>query len=392
MVTAQADVVVPIIDVDSHVTEPPDLWTSRISTQKWGDRVPHVAWDEASQEDRWFLGDFRMSGVGAGACAGWHKFFPNYPPTIGDAERGSWNSSDRLQRLDDFGIQAQLLYPNLLGASSAAFLSLKEPELMLACVRAYNDFISDFSAADPSRLVPLTMLPYWDIQESVAEIKRCWEMGHKGIVTAAKFDAVGFPPLSSGYWDEVLDAAQYYDLSINFHVGFSAFAQADLEAAYGASFELRKFVQDSVMVFLGNASTISEIILSGLCDRYPRLNFVSVESGAGYIPYLLEAMDWQWLNTGCRREFPDTALPSEVFRRQVYGTFWFENASLASIEGLSNNIMFETDYPHPTSLSPGPASYAENPSDMARSHLAEFDPVVVRKLLHDNAARVYHLD
>jgi uncharacterized protein len=145
------------------------------------------------------------------------------------------------------------------------------------------------------------------------------------------------------------------------------------------------------MVFLGNATTIVDLILSGLCDRFPRLNFVSVESGAGYLPYLLEAMDWQWLNTGCPQNYPGSSLPSEIFRRQIYGTFWFENRSLDSITDLVDNMMFETDFPHPTSLSPGPASLADRPSDMAERHLARFPAATVSKLLHDNAARVYHL-
>jgi predicted TIM-barrel fold metal-dependent hydrolase len=379
-----------IIDVDSHVTEPADLWTSRLPG-KWGDKIPHVRWDEDSQEERWFVEQNRLSGVGASALAGWPKHFPDYPPRLTDTDPAAWDPMHRLRRLDDLGITAQLLYPNVLGAHSASILALKDADLRLDCVRVYNDFISEFSSADPKRLVPLTMIPFWDLDASVAEIKRCYAKGHRGVITAARFDAVGYPALASGHWDQIFDVAQSLELSINFHVGFSALAQTDLEKAYGAAFEMRQFVKDSVMVFLGNATTIADIVLSGLCDRFPRLNFVSVESGAGYIPYLLEAMDWQWLNTGCPQNFPGSSLPSEVFRRQVYGTFWFENQSLDSVGHLADNLMFETDFPHPTSLSPGPASLADRPSDMAGRHLARFPAETVAKLLHDNAARVYHL-
>jgi predicted TIM-barrel fold metal-dependent hydrolase len=379
-----------IVDVDSHVTEPPDLWTSRMST-KWGDKIPHVRWDEAAQEERWFIGETKLSGVGASACAGWPNHFPDYPPRLSDTDPAAWDPGHRLQRLDDLGVTAQLLYPNVLGVHSATILALQDADLMLECVRTYNNFISEFCSADPKRLIPLTMLPFWDLDASVAEIERCYRLGHRGIITAAKFDAVGYPALASGHWDPIFEVAQSLDLSINFHVGFSALAQSDLEKAYGANFEMRQFVKDSVMVFLGNATTMADLILSGLCDRFPRLNFVSVESGAGYIPYLLEAMDWQWLNTGCPGNFPGSLLPSEVFRRQVYGTFWFENRALDSIGHLVDNLMFETDFPHPTSLSPGPASLADRPSDMAGRHLARFPAETVAKLLHGNAARVYHL-
>jgi len=85
-------------------------------------------------------------------------------------------------------------------------------------------------------------------------------------------------------------------------------------------------------------------------------------------------------------------LPSEYFRRQCYGTFWFERKTLPLLETYPDNFMFETDYPHPTSMSPGPASPAERPADHIRSAFARVPDDVARKALHDNAAAVYHLD
>ena len=62
---------------------------------------------------------------------------------------------------------------------------------------------------------------------------------------------------------------------------------------------------------------------------------------------------------------PDMELPSFYLRRQIYGMFWFENEVLGRVADLlPDNIMFETDYPHPNSLSPGPASFAERPRVM----------------------------
>jgi predicted TIM-barrel fold metal-dependent hydrolase len=383
---------VSIVDVDSHVTEPPDLWTARISVAKWGDKVPHVRWHAASNQERWFVGDRCLSGVGAGALAGWHDYFPSYPPTMGDVDPGAWNPNERLLRLDEYGIHTQLLYPNVLGVHSAAFLALKQPKLMYECVRAYNDFLTDFCSVDPARLIPLTMVPFWDIDQSIAELERCIEFGHRGLIMAARFDAVGYPPLASGHWDPLLDAAQALGQSVNFHIGFSALSQSDLERSYGTTFDQRTFVKDSVLMFVSNVGTIVDLIVSGLCDRFPRLNFVSVESGAGYLAYLLEAMDWQWQNAGCSARWPSSALPSEIFRRQIYGTYWFEVDTLGSIESLSQNIMFETDYPHPTSLSPGPASSAPIPLAAAERSLRGLADPIVRRLLHDNAARVYRLN
>jgi predicted TIM-barrel fold metal-dependent hydrolase len=390
---ASGDVVasVPIIDVDSHVSEPPDLWTARVSTARWGTLVPHVRRDVSTGEDFWYIGDKRLMGVGAAAIAGWRDFFPSHPPTLAEADPGSFDPAARLQRMDEFGIQAQLLYPNVLGTFSGHFLGLEDAELSLACVRAYNDFLTDFCAVDPDRLVPLTMVPFWDLEAAGREVERCAELGHRGVVMAAHYTAVGFPDLADPYWEPLLDVAQALGQSVNFHVGFSQLSESDLERAVGASFNPRAFARESVLMFVGNISTITDIILSGLCDRFPRLPFVSVESGAGYLPFLLEAMDWQWRNSGCGSTYADASLPSEVFRRQVYGTWWFEAKTLDAVADLADNVMFETDYPHPTSLSPGPASFAEVPRESARRSVAGLPDDVIRKVLHDTAARLYRL-
>ena len=73
-------------------------------------------------------------------------------------------------------------------------------------------------------------------------------------------------------------------------------------------------------------------------------------------------------------------LPSEYFRRQCYGTFWFERVTLPLLETYPDNFMFETDYPHPTSMSPGPASPAELPRDHIAKHFADVPPDVTRKV------------
>jgi len=76
----------------------------------------------------------------------------------------------------------------------------------------------------------------------------------------------------------------------------------------------------------------------------------------------------------------------------VYGTFWFEQIVPDHVAPWVDNLMFETDYPHPTSLSPGPASIAEVPSIAVKQSLAGLPDDAVRKIVHGNAARVYHLD
>jgi predicted TIM-barrel fold metal-dependent hydrolase len=132
--------------------------------------------------------------------------------------------------------------------------------------------------------------------------------------------------------------------------------------------------------------------MRGLCERFSRLNFVSVESGFGYVPFLLEAMDWQYKNNRASQRGSLRLLPSEYFRRQVYATFWFESYVDRLIDLLPDNVMFESDYPHPTSLSPGPGSRADDARTTIARNLAGLPEEIRRKVLHDTAARVYHLE
>src|SRR6185312_8650232 len=106
----------------------------------------------------------------------------------------------------------------------------------------------------------------------------------------------------------------------------------------------------------------------------------------------MESLDWHFHNYGVRRDYPNANLPSENYKRQVYGTFWFEKDTLQMLDQYQDNMMFETDYPHPTSLSPGPYSYSEVPSVHIDRIFEGIKPEIVQKVLHDNAAKLYHFD
>ncbi|MBO0727764.1 MAG: amidohydrolase family protein [Acidimicrobiaceae bacterium] len=379
-----------VADVDSHIIEPPDLWTSRVSS-RWGDRVPHVRYHERRAEDIWYIGDRRLYGVGAFAQAGWPEWPPSHPKRIADALPAAVDPRARLAYLDDIGVYYQVMYCNILGFHSHVFLNEMEPALATECVRAYNDWLTEFCSADARRLIPMMMLPFWDVDASLGEMKRAYEMGHKGILFAARYDKVGLPRLMDDHWEPLLSQAQEMDLSLNFHVGFLASAE-DLKGAVDQSKKL-DFTRESSLTLLGNAQNIAEVVLSGVCHRYPGLKFVSVENGAGWLPFLGESMDWQWLNVGAHKEFPDRMLPSEYMQRQIYGMYWFEQAAVrAVIDQIGDNLMFETDFPHATSLSPGPASESPNPRDVMERSLHGLPEETVGNVLQYTATRLYHLD
>ncbi|HWO94571.1 MAG TPA: amidohydrolase family protein [Dehalococcoidia bacterium] len=383
---------IKVIDADTHVSEPPDLWTSRVSN-KWGELVPHVVFDDERKEEVWYFGGSRYHPTAGAAMAGWREFPPAHPPSLDEADRASWDSVARLQRMDEYGIHAQVIYPNVGGFGSGRFLQLGEPELMLECVQAYNDFLIDWIQPNPERFVPIMALPFWDVEAATREIQRCHKKGHKGILFGSEPHIFGQPHLADPHWNPIWETAQELGLTINFHI-----ASGDMTQLFGSGYpgngRQANYAKTTVMFFLDNARAVMEVIISGICHRYPRLNFVSVESGVGWVPFVLEALDWQWLNSGCQQEHPEMdLLPSEYFKRQVYACFWFERGSAEKAIELvgADNLLYETDFPHPTSMSPGPASFADNPKDFIEQNLSKLPEDVLRKILHDNAARLYHL-
>ena len=286
-----------------------------------------------------------------------------------------------------------MLYPNVGGFGSGGFLKLEEPELMLECVRAYNDFLVEWCSEDANRLVPVAAMPFWSVEESVKEVYRAAEMGHKSILACSDPAAFGEPRLAHAHWDPFWSAVQETGLPISFHIG-----AGDLSDIVSDPCELgprAAFSRVSSTIFMQNMSCIADLIFGGVCHRFPELDLVSVESGVGWLPAFLEAADWQWSNGQVTKDHPEyDLLPSEYFRRQIYACFWFENEALRStIDLVADNLCWETDFPHPTCMHPGPANgLAQHPRDYVNRVMGDLDETKVEKVLHSNAAKLYGLD
>jgi predicted TIM-barrel fold metal-dependent hydrolase len=263
---------------------------------------------------------------------------------------------------------------------------------MLECVRAYNDFLIDWTSIDKDRFLPIMAMPFWDVQECVKEIERSAKNGHRGILMTNQPHVFDFPRITEKHWNPLWAAAQDAEMSINFHIG-----SGDLTQLRGVTVDNGRqaaYAKATVQLFLDNSQAVMDIVLSGLCHRFPKLNFVSVESGVGWVPFLLEALDWQWLNSGCREEHPEMdLLPSEYFKRQCYACFWFEEDSARkAIEAIgADNILYETDFPHPTSMSPGPSSVALYPKDFVEQTMGSIPEDDLLKILQTNSAKLYHV-
>ena len=167
--SAASATAIRVIDADTHLTEPVDLWTARIPA-RFRDRAPRVALDDTTGAWRWQIGDRWGSMVGNYSVAGWHEFPPSCPPTLEQADPAAYDAAARIAHMDANGIYAQVLYPNVGGFGSQNFLELEDEELKLLCVTAYNDFLLEWAASDPTRLLPVVASPFWDIDATVKEV------------------------------------------------------------------------------------------------------------------------------------------------------------------------------------------------------------------------------
>jgi len=381
-----------IIDVDTHVVEPYDLFTSRVSS-KYGDAVPRVK--NVDGTDFWFFGDKQASGAAAPAMAGHNEYPPFYPKTLDAAEPYTWDVSKRLKVMDEYNIRAQVLFPNVIFFDTATLLKLESANLMLDCVKAYNDWQVDYASAAPDRFLPQTILPFWDMDESLKELERCRKNGHRGVVFTSEPEHFGQPRLTNPAWDKLFSAVQEMGIPLNFHIG-----SGDLELGQVMDPIVpphAQYASMGVLFFMSNATALTQIICGGICQRFPDLKFISVESGVSWLPFALASLDWQWKNCGVPTEHADTydLLPSEYFKRQIYGAFWFEGNDLLkfAVDQLgADNILYETDFPHPTSMSPGPATTAQRPDEYVAEVFAGISQADTNKILHDNAAKLYGLD
>ncbi len=378
-----------VIDVDTHITEPADVWTSRVA-KKWVDRVPHMV--RIKGNDVWMLNDQVVGTPGIYTYAGFDGTVPECRATFDECPKAAWDPKARIEYMDEEGIHAQLLYPNVGGFGSQGFLSLKDSELMLACVRAYNDFLTEWVSENPDRLIAVTATPFWDVDQTVKEIERCAALGHRAVNFPNAPEAHGLPGIAHKDWDPVWRAADEAGLPVNFHIGGGDIS--DLINDPSNIGTKANFARGSSLIFVENARSIAELIFGGVCSRFPNLRFVSVESGVGWLTSLLEAFDWQWQNSGITKEHPEyDLLPSEYFRRQIYGCFWFECEGLRNAaDRFPDNILYETDYPHPTCMAPGPQTVAVRPRSYAQREFADMPEKTLKKIFHDNAALVYGID
>lgn len=384
---------IKIIDADTHLTEPHDMWVKR-APASIRDRVPQVKVLDGVRS--WVIDGDKSIGTGAhpnsailkegGKVRDLDTFLKLQ---FEDVHIGSSSLKERLQVMDEAGIYAQIVYPNILGFGGQAAAKV-DPDLRLATVKIYNDAMAELQEESGQRLFPMALLPWWDMAEAVKETERCVSMGLKGININSDphmhKDQNGefIPDLGHEHWYPLWEVCEDKDLPINFHIGASETA-IDWMGQQGwpsLTYDLRSGISGA-MIFFNNGKTVSNLIYSGLLDRYKKLKFVSVESGIGWVPFLMEALDYQLAEIAETRGFEKK--PSEYFKSNFYACFWFEKKDVSDVlhkVGI-DNCLFETDFPHPTSL---------YPIDNLEERLSNLTQEERSKVLSLNAARLYNIN
>ncbi len=377
-----------VIDADTHLTEPHDLWTSR-APARMADRVPRVV--DVDGTPSWTVDGIVLSRASASSVVArdGHKSrgsgFISWG--IEDAHPAAYDVKSRLAVMDEIGIWAQILYPNIAGFGGQKFGALTDESLKLLCVTLFNDAMAEMQEQSGSRLFPMGLLPWWSVDASVAEAARVAELGLRGVNMTSDPQVHDLPDLGDRSWDPLWQTCTDLALPVNFHIGAS---QTSL-SWYGSSpwpslGDDQKLAIGSAMMYLTNARVIANLIFSGLLERHPKLRFVSVESGIGWIPFVLEALGHQVDETAPGTLDYLSLRPSEYFRRQIYACYWFEKEDVAHTFDVlgADNILFETDFPHPTCLYP-------DSLDHAAAGLRGVPADVRRKVLQDNAAALYRI-
>jgi predicted TIM-barrel fold metal-dependent hydrolase len=368
-----------LVSVDDHVQEPPDLWTKRLSRSRWGERIPHIERTPGGVES-WVV-DQRVVLDGASRCGALMPDRNREPTRWQDVPPPAYLPAERLKAMDAGGIDYSVLYPTVAGLAGETFGRLNDPELELACVRAYNDWLIEEWARTSVRFIPQCIVPIGPVEATLAEIERAVAMGHRGVVfPSLPMHLRDVPHVSGPEYDPVWSLCEQLEVPVCLHAGASPELQyhpaPHLPSALAKAMDAATKPVSSVFV-------ISLFSFSRVLLRHPRLRVILAESALSWGMLYLEWADHQFEHDGLAREGYDLR-PSEMFRRQCYYTSWYDKvAPFADYVG-ADRILWSANFPLATSTWPGTREAAERCLDGVTAQARA-------RVLWQNAAELYRL-
>jgi predicted TIM-barrel fold metal-dependent hydrolase len=334
-----------ILSSDSHVFEPPDLWTSRIDAA-FRHRAPRMERIEGA--DQLVVEEHQvLSGIGLISNAG-ARF--EAPETISgqgrfdDVPRGGFDPGEHLRDMALDGVAGEVLYPS----QGLFYFKVADRLLMSAIFRAYNDWLAEFCSADRARLKGIAMVNLDDVQEGIAELERAARLGLSGAMIAEypledrRYDRSEYEP----FWT----AAQALDMPLSLHT-----ATRRQGKIRGAGERTLRDASSRATKALWPATSMCDMIFAGVFERHPRLKLAIVEFELAWAPHLLATMDYTYRerHEEALYRFKGGMLPSDFFHRNVFLSFQEDaiGIRLRDVIGV-RNMMWGSDYPHSESTFP----------------------------------------
>ncbi len=373
---------IKIVDCDTHITEAPDLFITR-APARYKDKMPQVR--RVDGVDRWFVGDRNFGSLGGNVIrADNNKVLGRLAfPTIDEGHIGAWDTKARLKAMDDMGVHAQICFQNSGVTQAGSLMSLGDNELGVTILKIYNDAAAERREESGDRLFTMGHLPLWDKAAMEAECRRCIDMDIKGFVLPDTPERLGLPSFLDDYWTPMLEMVEAAGTPINFHL--NAAIDPNVLVWKGFDFE-QSLAVIATMFSIGNAATMGNWMVSGRLDQHPKLKIGLIESGMGWVPFALEGYEHQFSEMLPNKSKVLSRRPWEYFRDHFWVTYWFEKVApklLLETIGV-DKVLFETDFPHPTSLYPGVQEHIIDT-------LGGYDHEVRRKVLETNAVKLYNL-
>ena len=359
-----------MVSADTHITPPKTLVGSRIAPAyrerlprmeltPEGDRILHI---EGARPSKLIPAD--LEGEDA---------YRAHADTIGeDAE------ADVQRRLEDLtrdGVDAELIFPN--GPAIGAFWT-PDPHFAQAQFRIYNEWAAEITRPHRDRMKMAACIATGDVASAVAEIEHAAKLGFD-VITVPTGPIPGNAERKYNHkdFDALWAAIQDTDVTLTFHVATGG----DPRTARGPGGAIINRAHSHQSV----TDPIAALCSSGILDRYPKLRFVSVEAGIGWIPALLDLMDetvrkhHMWVRPKLKH-----GLPSDYYRAHGAATFEEDHAGLLLVEpfDLVKNFCWANDYPHHEGTFPHSAAAIER----QMGHLKEETRA---HLLGLNAARLF---
>ena len=379
-----------VISADSHIVEPPHLWSKWLAPefQKFAPKLVK----DPDGGDAWQYGEgIPPAPIGlVGVKRGRKYEDADYKWTglkIDQMNQGCFFGEPRLKEMAEDGVDAEVLYSPVRAA--AHFMAPGNDEIALAGVQAYNNWLYDeFCAADHKRLIGLGLMPNIGIAGAVKELERVKAKGMKGCtIMAWPSGGDNISPADDEFWA----AAERLNIPVSIHIRLSG--KEGVKAMTGGGGIISKvanpihpLVTMSCTAFQDSPKLVAQLIFAGVFDRFPKLQFILGETNIGWVPVFKELMDDHYLRDRHWSKCNLQRMPSTYWNSNFAATFIIDKFGVKNRADIGvNTICWSTDYPHHR------CDWLES-QRIITEHMQGVNDTERAAMLAGNAVRIYHLD